>query len=410
MKTWSTALMAAACLLGGGCRIDPAIVLLERENRMLEDEIYRLRGVIEDYQQGLAPTCGEFVEGGASCIDSAPMVSRDAGRDDSTFETQSKESAEPYLSAPNVVSPSKSEPPGDLPEIFRRPAGEPPRKHEGIRSPPPSSAPPWKPDLGTSNSMIFPTPPTEERFPVAKEGDRPIFSAKKLGQSPGPEIKLASAEEPVPFDDSREASAIKLYRGMTGGYDFDERSGDEGVQVVFEIQDRRGRSLLAPADVSMVLYDPAAEGDVKGEAARIARWDFPAETTAELFRTDGRRKALFLEAPWPDEVPPKHDKLQLFVRYTTWDGRNLQAGQPIEITLPGRRKVRDHAVTPRKEASRLTAAEKTDDAPADTAGRPDVEAEEPDSAPRAAERTTLRTASQENAPSLPRPVWKPTRR
>ena len=44
MKTWAVALITAVCLLAGGCRTNTEIVLLERQNRMLEDEVYRCAG------------------------------------------------------------------------------------------------------------------------------------------------------------------------------------------------------------------------------------------------------------------------------------------------------------------------------------------------------------------------------
>jgi len=49
--------------------------------------------------------------------------------------------------------------------------------------------------------------------------------------------------------------------------------------VVVEPRDRTGRTVDAPANMSVVVIDPALEGN----AARVARWDFTvAETAAEL--------------------------------------------------------------------------------------------------------------------------------
>jgi hypothetical protein len=157
---------------------------------------------------------------------------------------------------------------------------------------------------------------------------------------------------------------------------------------------------MAPGDVSVAVFDPAEDGPVEGEAARIACWDFPVEATAELFRTDGRRKALFLEAPWPEGVVPKHDKLHLFVRYTTADGRNLQAEQPIEVALPGRRKIRSRAATSWTNVNRLAAEEDVSAAPTDQSNAKPSSSSTLDSP---------RTASREPDAPLERPVWKPER-
>jgi hypothetical protein len=58
MKSWSFAVVGLACLIVAGCRADPNIALLERELRLQEDEIYRLRGAVADYQAALR-SCGE---------------------------------------------------------------------------------------------------------------------------------------------------------------------------------------------------------------------------------------------------------------------------------------------------------------------------------------------------------------
>jgi hypothetical protein len=395
MKTWPIAVVALLCLLVGGCRTDPAIVLLERENRMLEDEIYRLRGVIEDYQQGLAPSCGEIVEGDVLPAESPPLESLHGGRGFLAPPKNSKEEADHNVTAPRVV-PGEAEPSDKLPETLQHPAGIPHKEHGDSRSPTRTSAlsaetaPPGNPDADRSGHGLLPAPLAKNRSPA----DSHV------------EVKQASAEEPVPFADSREASEIKLYRELTGGYDFDEQPGDEGIQAVIEIRDRNGQSLVAPGDVSIAVFDPALEGEVEGEASRIARWDFPAEVTAEMFCTDGKKQALFLEAPWPG-APPQHKKLHLFVRYNTRDGRTLQVDQPIEIALRGERIVRNHTPKTREEESRPHIAEDSSSkASADRAAQ-----EEPvPSSLTAALPHPPRTTPHENAPRLTRPVWKPDRR
>ena len=39
---------------------------------------------------------------------------------------------------------------------------------------------------------------------------------------------------------------------------------------------------------------------------------------------------------WPAD-PPKHNRLHLFVRYVTADGRRLEANAPIDVALAGER-------------------------------------------------------------------------
>ena len=53
MKPWQFALLGFSLLATAGCRTDPAITLLERDNYRKEQEIWRLRGCIEDLQDEL---------------------------------------------------------------------------------------------------------------------------------------------------------------------------------------------------------------------------------------------------------------------------------------------------------------------------------------------------------------------
>jgi hypothetical protein len=87
--------------------------------------------------------------------------------------------------------------------------------------------------------------------------------------------------------------------------------------------------MIAPGDVSIVVVDPALEG----RASKIARWDFDAEEAAKRVRRNRDGAAMQFELPWPKQ--PEHSDLRLFVRFTTYDGRKLEANLPIEVQLAG---------------------------------------------------------------------------
>ena len=99
--------------------------------------------------------------------------------------------------------------------------------------------------------------------------------------------------------------------------------------VVIEPRDADGKLLEAPGEVSVAVIDPALEGP----AGRIARWDFSADEIARKFRNTIAGRAIELEMPWPGE-PPRNDRLHLFVRYITSDGRKLHADRPIRVNPP----------------------------------------------------------------------------
>ena len=48
MKTWLFAVLSLACLAAAGCRTDPAVAMLERENRQLEYRLYELADLLRD--------------------------------------------------------------------------------------------------------------------------------------------------------------------------------------------------------------------------------------------------------------------------------------------------------------------------------------------------------------------------
>ena len=117
----------------------------------------------------------------------------------------------------------------------------------------------------------------------------------------------------------------------------------------------------------------------------MARWDFTPAETAAMFRRSGSSRAIHLTTVWPGE-PPAHHKLHLFVRYVTADGRKLQAGQPIEVVLPG-----DPTTRWTADAASQQPADR--EAPAAATSGP---------SPHAAKRS--------EEPKSERPVWSPERR
>ena len=207
----------------------------------------------------------------------------------------------------------------------------------------------------------------------------------------------ASAVPLTPSGDSRRVAAIALNPTLTGSIVADDRAGDQGLLVVIEPHDRAGQTIDAPADVSVVVVDPALQGR-DGRAAHVARWDFTAAETAAMFRRTGSSQAIHLTTAWPGD-PPSHRKLHLFVRYVTADGRNVEADQPIEVILPDDKTAR---WTPSDATIRA-------ERPADREPTSDSEQSHEASAahiPGPSSYTT--TASDDSKPR--RPTWSPERR
>ena len=128
--------------------------------------------------------------------------------------------------------------------------------------------------------------------------------------------------------DNSSVAQITLHPALTGGIGTSGRSGDEGLLVVVEPRDFGGNIINAPGNISVALLDPA----LTGERARLARWDFAAAETQGMIRT-GSQPGIHLRLPWTST--PAHDRLKVFVRYTTRDGRKLQAERLIGVALNG---------------------------------------------------------------------------
>ncbi len=256
-------LLLGLCALG--CKTDPNQVLLERDLRLQEDRIYELESMLEE-------CCGARE---ATIRENQALKKELAGGD---------RGAGPDYRSPAATSPSGDSQPERRPRRDETPKLEPPT----IELPEPSSTPPA--DLPGA------TPP---EMPGGKQ-------SALIGS--GPPTKLV------------------INKRLTGGLNRGSNPGDEGIMVAFEPRDAQGRLVKAPGAVSVVVLDPALEG----EAGRIARWDFELDEVPAHFRNTAFGRGLQFELPWPTE-PPKNRDLRLFVRFITPEGRKITAETPITV-------------------------------------------------------------------------------
>jgi hypothetical protein len=222
-----------------------------------------------------------------------------------------------------------------MPDSLKSPAGslpsDVPEVPEHLRGP-------SKPLGGSGGSSAAPPESSNSEDGPALDRDTAAREPRRFNAGPARAVSAArnaglpSAVPFTPTADSRRVAAIALDRSLTGGIASDDGSGDQGLLVVVEPRDRAGRSVDAPAEMSVVVLDPAIQGD----ASLLSRWDFSAAETAAMFRRAGHSRAIHLTTTWTGDAP-KHNKLHLYVRYVTTDGRKLEADQPIEVALAGQR-------------------------------------------------------------------------
>ena len=181
------------------------------------------------------------------------------------------------------------------------------------------------------------------------------------------DTRLASAEEPLPLSSATTKAApsdnkvthIALNPLLTGGADFDGQPGDEGLCVVLEPRNAANQYLPQSGAVSVVVLDPARQGD----AARIARWDFDSSAVQDLLQKSQAARGIKLELPWP-AAPPASSNLKLFVRYETADGRKLQTDRDVLLTPAGQTASRWMPRPPDRQRPAIAAATSTAALPA----------------------------------------------
>jgi hypothetical protein len=193
---------------------------------------------------------------------------------------------------------------------------------------------------------------------------------------------------------------LELNPQLTGGFDADGRPGDEGISVVVLPLDESGQPLDAPADMVVAVHDPAQPAG----ATLLARWDLPAAETAAAGHDLGPSVGRELDMVWPNS-PPAHQELRLFVRYTTSDGRQLEAQRTIRVQLSGKAEA-DWVPVERAPAGFVPAQPRP--VASSTASVSSPASSQAKRSPAAS--SPGRSATVAARPLSPRPVWSPDRR
>jgi hypothetical protein len=147
---------------------------------------------------------------------------------------------------------------------------------------------------------------------------------------PGPrEILHPNTPETSKLKDKK-VTHLFLNPALTGATDFDGRPGDDGLRVVLEPRNAAEGLVSEAGAVSIVVLNP----DLEGDAARVARWDFDQSAVRQLLADSSATRGIKLEVPWPASAPSAN-RLKLYVRYETTDGRKVQADREIFVSPPG---------------------------------------------------------------------------
>lgn len=296
--------MLTVCLLAAGCRQDPRNYAyyesLRAESLAWEDRYFTLLNEhettleqLESYRSGETP--------------------------------QSKSGDKPAATKPSIRLPSTTPSPRVTPPTRKPDNGEldltVPEIEFGTPTDPDKLVPPKRPATGS-----IPAQPSSLPIPLGGSafGDPADDHSQPIVVEP-PE----AVEPPEPLDSH--VTHIVLNPYLTAGHDFDRKPGDDGISLVIEPRNADDRFVPAAGEVSVVILDPALEG----EAARVARWDFDIDEVSRRLKTaSSRERGINLKLPWPGD-PPQHSKLHIFVRFLSDEGQQLETDTELFVTLPG---------------------------------------------------------------------------
>lgn len=286
-----------------GCQTPRIVRDLERENRELENKIWELAGLLEDKQAELEACrrqSGRPTAGGAEAR-----------------TPKRAEEAAPQWPGRAVPPPLPGH--DGLPGIDISPPLEessPERALPGGRMPPTAPGAFVPPD----SSIALP------QFPETTRSEAPSRGADKTSVSPVSRGEIMVATGRVRQGGSDEVAALVLHPEWVRGIDLDGRPGDDGIQMLLQPMDDRGDIVAAAAPLTVVVLDP----QLSGLTARIARWDLHPDEVRSYFVQRGGTSGYLLDLPWPAE-PPVHRELLVFARYTTADGRKLEAQAELNV-------------------------------------------------------------------------------
>jgi hypothetical protein len=273
-------------------QLEDYVYALEEENGRLQQEIETLKAI---NQTGKLPS-------GAPARTS-PFRRSPIGNSPRTGASSADES--PSMDSPVIEMPgSTPSPTAPGRSTTQRPALE--SEHQSAPSDTPPRIDPPRPRIE------LPEPKADELLPVPPTGR---------------DVLHPTPSEPIsPRPINKKVTHLYLNPTLTGAADFDGQPGDDGLRVVFEPRNSENDFVPEAGPLSLVLLDP----DRQGEAARIARWDFDQSNSRQLLAAAGSNRGVKLEVPWPAGAPAAN-RLKLYMRYETPDGRKLTADRDIYL-------------------------------------------------------------------------------
>ena len=295
----STTRWVVAILLGSlaaGCMYrDPSVDLLEGELRWMEDQVFML-------EDELNKKCAELAACQNHDATDVPTPAEPQDQDyDVVFGDNDTEIITPPIeipedeyeaSPPAVDLPAVDLPADDTPSVdgesLYEPIDVPQTNSTGDDSgyeiiEPAIELPPAVEDMAPTQTETPPAGSIESESPSSLP---PSTLPPALENGQEGELELQSYFQTAPPSTVGDAHVthIVLRGEVTDGYDFDERPTDPGLLVVLEPRNAAGDYVALAGPVSIVVLD----GEVAGDEARVARWDFDAAAARRFIRRSTR--------------------------------------------------------------------------------------------------------------------------
>ena len=213
---------------------------------------------------------------------------------------------------PSPAVPGSSEPP----EPTELPAPKP------AREPTPVPTPDGEPN--NDNELpppIVPEPPGENdtNIPKIDPGDilPPPADGEDIDAPPG-KIDLPDSLGTLSKTPVRVPAGLQLHPGLSGGHQFDDDLQSEGMYLVVNVVDDRGRMIdLAGFDIEASMSIVALDPTLEAANARIARWEFAPEQLKRFVRSSPV-SGLHIPVQWQESLPSGDDVI-VHVRLQTQD-------------------------------------------------------------------------------------------
>jgi len=103
---------------------------------------------------------------------------------------------------------------------------------------------------------------------------------------------------------------------LSGGADYDNKPGDDGVTVYLRPVDKEGDGIKVAGDITIQLYDLAAPP----EQNLVGEYKVPVEQAINLWHGKFLTNHFTIKCPWPPSRAPKHPEVTvraIFVDYLT---------------------------------------------------------------------------------------------